>query len=79
MITARSSVYECAAPPRAIELPRLDLLISNKTAQQQQSFHFGGTCPRDPWTDLRARRFPNPPSPTPTSPGQDTHDRLTRR
>ncbi|MGW3668956.1 hypothetical protein [Streptomyces sp. NPDC005141] len=78
-ITVRISVYKCAALPPAIELPHLDLLISNKTAQQQQSFLFSGTHPHDPRTDLRALRFPNPPSPTPTSPGQDTLDHLTRR
>ncbi|MET9405868.1 hypothetical protein ABZX90_08790 [Streptomyces sp. NPDC002935] len=78
-ITVRISVYECAALPPAIELPHLDLLISNETAQQQQSFLFGGTYPHDLRTGLRALCFPNRPSPTPTSPGQDTGEHLTRQ
>ncbi|WP_328556116.1 hypothetical protein [Streptomyces sp. NBC_00358] len=79
LITVHISVYDCAALPPAIDLPHLDLLISNETAQQQQSFLFGGTYPHDLETGLRALCFPNRPPPTPTSPGQNTRDRLTRR
>ncbi|WRZ93513.1 hypothetical protein OHB54_33425 [Streptomyces sp. NBC_01007] len=79
LITVRISVYDCALLPPAIVLPYLDLLISNETAQQQQSFLFGGTYPHDLWAGLRALCFPNRPSPTPTSPGQDIGGRLTRQ
>ncbi|MET8137414.1 hypothetical protein ABZV24_36850 [Streptomyces sp. NPDC005251] len=79
LITVRISVYDCATLPPALVLPHLDLLISNETAQQQQSFLFGGTYPHDLWTGLRALCFPNRPYPTPTSPGQDTRNHLTRQ
>jgi len=79
LITVRISVYKCAALPPALDLPHLDLLISNRTAQQQQSFLFGGTYPDDLWTDLRTSCFPNPASTAPTSPDQDTRHDLTRR
>ncbi|MEV8034612.1 hypothetical protein [Streptomyces sp. NPDC086182] len=78
-ITVRASVYDRTVPPAAIVPPHLDLLISNETAQQQQSSLLGGTHPTDPRTGPHAPRFPNRPSPTPTSPGQDTDDRLTRQ
>ncbi|MFC7261660.1 hypothetical protein [Streptomyces lutosisoli] len=79
LITVRISVYKCAALPPALDLPHLDLLLSNRTAQQQQSFLFGGTYPHDLWTDLRTTCFPNPASTAPTSPDQDTPRDLTRR
>jgi hypothetical protein len=78
-ITVRISVYDCAALPPAIRLPCLGLLISNKTAQQQQSFLFSGAHPHDPWTTLRALCHPNRPARTRTSPGRRTHDHLTSR
>jgi hypothetical protein len=76
---SRVSVYDRAFLPPATVVPRHDLPIGSKTAQQQQSFPFGGTCPHDLWTGPHALRFPNRPSPTPTSPGQDTGGHLTRR
>ncbi|WP_369245877.1 hypothetical protein [Streptomyces sp. R41] len=79
LITVRISVYKCAALPPALDLPHLDLLLSNRTARQQQSFLFGGAYPRDLWTDLRASCFPNPASAAPTSPVEDTRHDLTRR
>lgn len=79
LITVRISVYKCAALPPALDLPHLDLLLSNRTAQQQQSFLFGGAYPNDLWTDLRAVCFPNTASPAPTSPDRDTWRDLTRR
>ncbi|MFI6488022.1 hypothetical protein [Streptomyces sp. NPDC050564] len=79
LITVRISVYKCAALPPALDLPHLDLLLSNRTARQQQSFLFGGTYPRDLWTDLRAACFPNTASPAPTSLDRDTWRGLTRR
>lgn len=79
LITVRISVYKCAALPPALDLPHLDLLLSNRTAQQQQSFLFGGTYPHDLWTDLRATCFPNPASSAPTSAAEDTRHDLTRR
>lgn len=79
LITVRISVYKCAALPPALDLPHLDLLISNKTAQQQQSFLFGGAYPHDLWTDLRSLCSPEPASPAPSSPPRGHPADLTRR
>ncbi|MFF1813707.1 hypothetical protein ACFVXW_32160 [Streptomyces sp. NPDC058251] len=79
LITVRITVYKCAALPPALDLPHLDLLLSNRTARQQQSFLFGGTYPRDLWTDLRAACFPNPASPAPSSAAKIPPRTLTRR
>jgi len=79
LITVRISVYKCADLPPALDLPHLDLLLSNRTAQQQQSFLFGGAYPRDLWTELRADCFPNEASPAPTYPDRGAWRDLTRR
>ncbi|WP_432176919.1 hypothetical protein [Streptomyces sp. Tue6028] len=79
LITVRISVYKCNALPPALDLPHLDLLLSNRTARQQQSFLFGGAYPRDLWADLHAVCFPNPSSPAPTSSHRDTRRHLIRR
>ncbi|MEU8795131.1 hypothetical protein [Streptomyces sp. NPDC048643] len=78
-ITVRLSVYERAALPPALDLPHLDRLPSNRTAQQQQSFLFGGAYPRAPWSDLHALHHPNPPSLASTSPGRGAPNELTRQ
>lgn len=79
LITVHISVYKCAALPPALDLPHLDLLLSNRTAQQQQSFLFGGAYPHDLWADLHTICFPNTASPAPTSLDRDTWRDLTRR
>ncbi|MFG2519130.1 hypothetical protein [Streptomyces sp. NPDC048527] len=46
-LTARISVYKCAALPPGFTLPHLDLGLRNRQAQQQHSYLFGGAYPRD--------------------------------
>ncbi|MFJ8823379.1 hypothetical protein ACIREE_16495 [Streptomyces sp. NPDC102467] len=65
-LTAHLTARNCAALPRGLNEPYIELTLSNRRAQQRHMFLFDGAYRRDLWRWIRASCTPTPPAPAPT-------------